>query len=185
MTVVAVRRHQFREMMKQITLHIGIIVLVHEDRRGRVRDVYHAYTLTHFRLRDRGAYARCHINSHLALVRADRELLVVDAHGTIIRSQAMRANCAVVGVCSTRRRYFPACGRGATRAPSRPCDCAPLLTPAPRLSMLTCCSRMRSASGGKPCTPIPSVNFPPRRPRASSSSSSGEAAASRWRTCAA
>src|SRR5258706_14558917 len=141
MTVVAVLRDQLREMMKQITLHIRIVVLVHEYRRGRVRDVYHAYTFTHFRLRDRGAYARRHINCHFALVRAHRELLVVDAHGTIIRSEATPS---VAAACCTRRRYFPACGRGATRALARPRACAPALTPSPRRWMPTCYSRMCS-----------------------------------------
>ena len=57
MTVIAVLRNDLRELMKQIALHIGVGVLVHEHCRGRVRDVYHAYTFADLRPRDRGAYA--------------------------------------------------------------------------------------------------------------------------------
>src|SRR5512132_2875996 len=103
MTVVAVLRGELGELMKQITLHIGVGVLVHEHCRGRVRNVYHAYTFTDLRSCDRGAYTCCHIDGHLAFVGAHRELLVVGAHGPTI---------------------LPPCGRGATRVPPRPRICA-------------------------------------------------------------
>src|SRR5688500_4045098 len=44
MTVVTVLRNHARELEQQITLHIGVGVLVDKYRRGRVRNVYHAYT---------------------------------------------------------------------------------------------------------------------------------------------
>ncbi len=79
-TVVAVLRNELRELMQQITLHIGIGILVDEHASGGVRDVYHAYTLANLRPCDRRAYARCDIDGHLALVGAHRQLLVMDAH---------------------------------------------------------------------------------------------------------
>src|SRR6185503_4675587 len=164
MTVVAVLRDELRELMKQITLHIGVGVLIHEHCRGRVRNVYHAYTFTHLRPRDRGAYTGCHIDGHLAFIGAHRELLVVGAHGATI---------------------LPPCGRGSTLVPPRARACAPPLTLTPRRSMPTCCLRMCSASGRRPSTPIPSASSPQPKTVGSRSSSNDGAAASRWRICAA
>src|SRR3981081_782370 len=65
MTVIAVLRHEFRKLMQQIALHIGVGVLVHEHGGRRVGDVYHADTLAHSRSRDRGSYARPHIDGRL------------------------------------------------------------------------------------------------------------------------
>src|SRR2546428_4585038 len=89
MTVVSVLRNELRELRQQVTLHVRVGVLVHEDRRGRVRDIYHAYTLAHFGSRDRRSHARCHVDGRLTLIGAERELLVVDAHWTIIRSSTI------------------------------------------------------------------------------------------------
>src|SRR6185436_1984745 len=163
MEVVAVLWDELGELMKQITLHIGVGILVHEHRRGGVRNVYHADTFADLRPRDRGAYMCCHIDGHLAFVGAHRELLVVGAHGATI---------------------LPSCGRGATRVPPRPRAYAPPLTLTPRRSMPTCCSRTCSASGRKPSTRTPSASSPPPRATRSRSSSNDEAAASRSRTCA-
>ena len=57
MTVVAVLRNDLRELMQQIALHIVVRVLVHKYSRGRMRDVYHAYTLAHLGAGDRSTYA--------------------------------------------------------------------------------------------------------------------------------
>ena len=96
MTVIAVLRHELREVMEQIALHVGVGILVHEHRGGGVRDIYHAYAFAHIRLGDRRTYARRYIDGHLPLVGAHRELLVMHAHEAIIRSEARR----------TQRRYF-------------------------------------------------------------------------------
>ena len=103
MTIISVLRNELRELMQQVTLHVRVRVLIHEDRRGGVRDIYDAYTFAHLRSGDRGAYAGCHVDGRLALVGPDGELLVVDAHRTIIRSET---NSTIVGVRITRRRYF-------------------------------------------------------------------------------
>src|SRR5688500_15362031 len=66
MTVVTVLRNDLRELVQQITLHIRVRILVHEYRRGGVRDIYHAYTFADLRPRDRCAYARRHIDGRLA-----------------------------------------------------------------------------------------------------------------------
>src|SRR6266516_3125554 len=113
MTVVAVLRNELCELVQQITLHVRVGILVHEDRRGGVRDVYHAYTFAHFRSCDRRSHARRHVDGRLALVGAERDLLVVDAHGTSIRSETIRAGKAeatlppLLRTRLTRRRYFP------------------------------------------------------------------------------
>jgi len=104
MTVVAVLRNDLRELVQQITLHVRIGVLVHKDGRGGVRDIYHADTFAHLRSCDRRAHAGCHVDGRLALIGGERQLLVVDAHRTIIRSET---NSTIVGVRVTRRRYFP------------------------------------------------------------------------------
>src|ERR1700687_5815170 len=119
MTVIAVLRHERSELMQQIALHIGVGVLVHEHRCGRVCDVYDADAVAHLRPGHRGTYARRYIDGHLALVSAHRELLVVHAHEGVVRSQA----------CRTQRRYFEACQPGVKRALRRPRACAPHPTP--------------------------------------------------------
>src|SRR5687768_17182346 len=59
MTVVTVLRNDLSELNQQITLHIRVRVLVHEYRRGGVRNIYHTDTFAHLRPRDRGAHAGC------------------------------------------------------------------------------------------------------------------------------
>ncbi len=86
MAVIAVFRNDLRKVMKQITLHIRVSVLIDEDRGRRVRDIYDAYTFAHLRPRDRCAYAGCHVDGHLALLGADRQLFVVGTHARVIRS---------------------------------------------------------------------------------------------------
>src|SRR6266576_2302504 len=162
-TVVSVLRNELRELIQQVTLHVRVRVLVHEDRRGGVRDIYDAYTFAHLRSGDRGAYAGCHIDGRLVLVGADGELLVVDAHRTIIRPATI----------------LPACRRGVRRARRRRRACGPPLTPIRPRSTRTSYSPMCSASGRKPCSRIPSANSRRRRTWDSSSSSSDAGGASR------
>src|SRR5439155_2279352 len=97
MTIISVLRNELRELMQQVTLHFRVCVLVHEDRRGGVRDIYDAYTFAHFGSRDRRSHARRHVDGRLTLIGAEREPLVVDAHWTIMRSTTIRAS-------RTRRR---------------------------------------------------------------------------------
>src|SRR5437899_10633913 len=66
MTVVSVLRNELRELRQHVTLHVRVGVLVHEDRRGRVRDIYYAYTFAHFGSRDRRSHARRHVDRRLA-----------------------------------------------------------------------------------------------------------------------
>src|SRR5687767_4097128 len=88
MTVVTVLGNDLRELKQQIALHIRVGVLVHKYRRRGVRNIYHAYTFADLRARDRGAHARGHIHGRLALLGAERQLLVVDAHDRVVRSDA-------------------------------------------------------------------------------------------------
>src|SRR6266511_4300261 len=92
--VLRIARDHSLECSEQVFLHIGIGVLVHEDRRGRVRDADGDDSVTYFRARDRRLHARRDIDRLLAFGRLDRDLFVPDGHAlasAVSRCAAIRA----------------------------------------------------------------------------------------------
>src|SRR5206468_5678270 len=117
--VLRIARDHSLECSEQVFLHIGVGVLVHEDRGGRVGDAHGDKSVTYLRARDRCLHARCDIERLLAFGRLHRDLFVPDGHtldSAVSRCAAIRAMRAAVALppltTSTVRRprtsTFPA-----------------------------------------------------------------------------
>src|SRR5438093_5643206 len=87
------------ERGEDVFLHVGVGVLVHEDRRRRVRDGHGHQPLTYFRPRDRSLHPWGDIDRLLAPLRLHRDRFVSDAHAraaTTSRCAAIRAMSSAV-----------------------------------------------------------------------------------------
>src|SRR5947207_1917852 len=87
------------ERREKVFLHIGVRVLIHEDRRGRVRDGDRHDPVTDLRARDRRLHARGDIDRLLTFLRLDGDRFVPNGHARMAswsRSPAIRAMSAAV-----------------------------------------------------------------------------------------
>src|SRR5437867_5075518 len=99
--VLRIARDHSLECGEQVFLHIGIGVLVHEDRRGRVRDADGNEPVTYLRARDRRLHARRDVDRLLAFGRLDGDPFVPDGHAVVSaasRCAAIRAMRAAVAL---------------------------------------------------------------------------------------
>ena len=88
--VLRIARDHSLECGEQVFLHIGIGVLVYEDRRGRVPDADGDKSVTYLRARNRRLHARRDVDGLLALRARHRDLLVPDGHPDLPVAGALR-----------------------------------------------------------------------------------------------
>src|SRR6267378_6815210 len=93
MRVLRTARHGTFQRGEHIFLHVGVGVLVHEHRGGRVRDADRDDPIADLRARDRGLHAGRNVDGLLTRLRCDADFLVTNAHAVarVSRCAAIRA----------------------------------------------------------------------------------------------
>src|SRR5213593_775755 len=88
--VLGIPRDGTLERGEEVLPHVGVGVLVHEDRRGGVRDAHGDHAVAHLRPRNRRLHASRDVDGLLALRAHDRDRLVADGHADLPVADALR-----------------------------------------------------------------------------------------------
>src|ERR1700694_5553926 len=108
--VFRIARDHSLERSEEVFLHIGVRVLVHEDRRGRVRDRDSHDPVADLRARDSRLHAGGYVDRFLAPLCLDCDGLVPHAHARLATrasaSGGARVGSATAGLRLIARRYF-------------------------------------------------------------------------------
>src|SRR2546425_1758349 len=112
-------RHGALQCGEHVLLDIGVRVLVHEDRRGRVRDADRDDPVADLRARDRGLDPRGDIDRFFALLGLNADLLMPDAHAVAALPAApavVASRCATIRAISAGVAFPPLTTRTVFRA---------------------------------------------------------------------